>query len=174
MASNAKRAATCVMGAYVVWLVFSYRYHFLDGVNLLIHEAGHVVLGFLGTILGVLGGTILQLIFPLAFVVYFWRRHQRFEAGVCGVWAAESAMHTARYMADAELQLLPLVGGHIHDWNWLLTRAGLLGWCEELGQLLHVLASIAAVWALWTAAEAGFDWGGKGESAHTALRSSHR
>jgi hypothetical protein len=137
------------LGVYVVWLALAYRYHFIDGVNLLVHEAGHVFFGFLGATLGVLGGTLLQLLFPIVFLAYFWRRGQRFEAGVCGVWASESAMYTAEYMADAQLQALPLVGGHIHDWHWLFSRAGILGACEELGLALHILASLAAISAVW-------------------------
>jgi hypothetical protein len=115
-------------------------------------EAGHVVFGPFGEVLGTLGGTLLQLFFPLAFLVYFWRRAQRLEAGVCGVWAAENGMYTAEYMADAQAQMLPLVGGHIHDWNWLLGRAGILGACEELGALLHVIASASAISAVWLVA----------------------
>jgi hypothetical protein len=147
-----RRAVVLGLGVYVVWLAAAYRYHFIDGVNLLVHEAGHVLFGSLGAVLGTLGGTLLQLLFPIAFVTYFWRRAQRFEAGICGVWAAESAMYTAEYMADAQAQALPLVGGHIHDWHWLLSRAGLLGACEELGALLHITASAVAIGAVWLVA----------------------
>jgi hypothetical protein len=144
-----RQAIALGLGVYVVWLAVAYRYHFIDGVNLLIHEAGHVFFGFFGDVLGTAGGTLLQLLFPIAFVIYFWRRAQRFEAGILGVWASESAMYTAEYMADAQAQALPLVGGHIHDWNWLLSRAGLLGACEELGALLHITASAVAIGAVW-------------------------
>lgn len=51
------------LGVYVVWLAVAYRYHFIDGVNLLIHEAGHVFFGFFGDVLGTAGGTLLQLLF---------------------------------------------------------------------------------------------------------------
>ena len=145
----ARQAVGLGLGVYVVWLALAYRYHFIDGVNLLVHEAGHVFFGFLGAVLGVLGGTLLQLLFPIAFIAYFWRRGQRFEAGVCGVWASESAMYTAEYMADAQVQALPLVGGHIHDWHWLLSRAGILGACEELALAVHIMATLAAISAVW-------------------------
>lgn len=138
-----------VLGVYVAWLVLFYRYHFLDGVNLLIHEAGHVIFSPLGITMGVLGGTILQLAFPIAFVVSFARRRQTLEAGFCTIWAAESFMYTAEYMADANTQELPLIGGHLHDWNFLLERAGLLGAAEEIATTLHFLASLAAVLAVY-------------------------
>lgn len=150
-----RRIIVLALGGYVAWLAFGYRYHFLDGVNLLIHEAGHVVFGSMGQTMAVVGGTILQLVFPLAFAYYFWRRGRRFEAAVCGVWASESLMYTARYLGDARAQDLPLIGGHIHDWNYLLGQAGLLERAEVLGMSLHMVASLVAivcVWLAWTEA----------------------
>ena len=137
---------------YVAWLVFDYEYHFLDGVNLLFHEAGHVFLSFFGMTLQVLGGTIGQLFFPVACAVHFLRRGQRFEACVVGIWGCESGMYAARYIADAQEQILPLVGGHIHDWHWLLSRWGVLGACEEIGWVVHALSSLGAIALLGLAA----------------------
>jgi hypothetical protein len=137
---------------YVAWLVFAYEYHFLDGVNLLLHEGGHVVFSLFGNTVHVLGGTLGQLLFPLAFVAYFLHRGQRFEAFVVGIWFSESVMNVARYLGDAETQALPLVGGHIHDWNWLLTRWGRLEDAAELGREVHMLGSLLAVGFLGMAA----------------------
>lgn len=148
----ARRATVAILVAYTAWLVLAYRYHFIDGVNLLVHEAGHLVFAPLGQTFSMLGGTLLQLAFPLAFVVYFARRGQPFEAGVCGVWAAESGMYTATYMGDANALALPLVGGHLHDWRWLFQRAGVLDTAEEIGVAVHALASLGAIVAVWTAA----------------------
>jgi len=138
---------------YAVWLIGFYEYHFLDGVNLLFHEAGHLFLRPFGLTAHFLGGTLFQLLFPAACVVHFLRLGQRYEACVVGLWFAESLMYVATYMADARDQALPLVGGHIHDWNWLLTRWGLLAQCERLGSLLHVVASLLALGALGLAAQ---------------------
>ena len=150
-AAALRRVAVVALAVYVAWLAFGYRYHFLDGVNLLIHEAGHVLFSPLGQTMSVAGGTILQLLFPLAFVVHFWRRGQRFAAAICGVWASESLMYTARYLGDAQAQELPLIGGHIHDWNYLLGQAGLLESAPGLGTGLHILASLAAIGCVWLA-----------------------
>ena len=130
---------------YVLWLVCSYEYHFLDGVNLAFHEAGHLFLAFFGTTLQFLGGTLGQLFFPVACAVHFLRRDQPFEACLMGIWACESGMYAARYIADAQEQILPLVGGHIHDWHWLLSRWGVLGSCEAIGAAVHGIASVGAV-----------------------------
>jgi hypothetical protein len=143
------------LAPYVAWIVLAYRYHFLDGVNLAFHEAGHLFFGVFGQTIHFLGGTIGQLLFPIACVFHFLRQDRRFEAAICTIWVAESVMYTARYLGDARAQALPLVGGHIHDWNWLLSRAGLLSQCEVLATMLHVLASALALGALawaWQAA----------------------
>jgi hypothetical protein len=120
-----RRILTLAMAPYALWLVLAYEYHFLDGVNLAFHEAGHLFLTPLGLTLHVLGGTLLQLAVPLVCAAHFLREGRRFEPWVCVFWAGESLMYTAFYMADAVAMALPLVGGgEIHDWNWLLGRAG--------------------------------------------------
>lgn len=136
---------------YVGWLIVAYNYHFLDGVNLLIHEAGHVVFSLFGRTAHFLGGTLLQLILPAAFTISFFLREQRYEAGITGIWFCESVMYTAEYMADAQAQRLPLVGGHIHDWHWLLSRWGVLSYSEGLGTVLHGAASVGAVFCVLAA-----------------------
>lgn len=151
-----QRTLTVLAAPYVVWLVFAYEYHFLDGVNLAFHEAGHLFLSFGGQTLHVLGGTLGQLFFPAACAVHFLRSDRTFEAALVSVWCAESLMNVARYLGDAEARSLPLVGGHIHDWHWLLSRAGLLPACQELGFVLHALASAVAVAALVAAARIAF------------------
>jgi hypothetical protein len=137
-----RRITTVALIPYVLWLIFSYRYHFIDGVNLLFHEAGHVIFAVFGQTMQFLGGTLGQLFFPAAFVVYFLMKGKKQDAVICGVWFGESLMYTAEYLADARVMVLPLVGGHIHDWNWLLARAGLLSQCEEIALTIHIVASI--------------------------------
>jgi len=140
----------------VLWLIPAYEYHFIDGVNLALHEAGHLFLGFFGQTVHVLGGTLVQLFFPAACAYHFSARKERFEASLMTLWFAESLMYTARYLGDARAQQLPLVGGHSHDWHWLLSKAGLLNWCEEISGTLHAAASGLALAALAKAARQAF------------------
>src|SRR5262245_23264935 len=97
----ARRILAVALVPYALWLVFAYEYHFLDGVNLAFHEAGHLFLSPFGMVVHVLGGTLLQLAMPLVCAVHFLRQGQRFEPLVCGVWFGESLMYTALYMGDA-------------------------------------------------------------------------
>ena len=137
---------------YGLWLVFAYDYHFLDGANLLFHEAGHVFFGYLGETIGILGGTLGQFVFPVAAGVQFLMKGRRFDAAVCGVWFGENLMYTARYLGDARDMVLPRVGGEIHDWNWLLSRWGLLDQCETLARLVHLIGSVILLAAIGVAA----------------------
>ncbi len=141
-------ALLTILVPYVAWLVFGYDYHFIDGVNLLFHEAGHFFFGFFGQTLGIAGGTLGQFVFPVACAFQFLVQGQKFEAALMGIWAGENLMYTGRYAADAQVQVLPLVGGHIHDWEWMLGRAGLLQHCEWIGGAFHVLGSLVAITSL--------------------------
>ena len=73
------------------------------------------------------------------------RDRKPFEAAVCGVWFAESMMYMAVYMGDSLAQELPLVGGHIHDWAYLLSRAGVVNHCVAIAAGVHALASLLAI-----------------------------
>lgn len=149
-----QRALAVALAPYAIWLVFAYEYHFLDGVNLAFHEAGHLFLGFAGQTLHFLGGTLGQLFVPAALILHFRARGDAFAAAVCGLWLGESLMNVAVYLGDARAQVLPLVGGHVHDWLWLLSKAGLLAHCEALGRLLHLAASAVVALAWLRAARA--------------------
>lgn len=127
---------------YAAWLIFAYDYHFIDHVNLVFHEAGHIVFMPFGETMHFLGGTIGQLFFPAAVAVHFWREGKPFEAGIGGVWFAESMMYAAYYMGDANTQALPLVGGGVHDWHYLFSRWGMLSSAETIAGFVHFLASL--------------------------------
>ena len=139
---NWKWGALAGLTAYALWLIFAYDYHFIDHVNLVFHEAGHVIFSPFGVTLGFLGGTIAQLFFPAAVAIHFWRRDQRFEAAIGAFWFAESGMYMAEYMADAQARVLPLVGGGQHDWHFLFSRWGMLEGAEEIGAFFHLLSSL--------------------------------
>jgi len=133
---------------YAFWLIFAYDYHFIDHVNLVFHEAGHVIFTPFGQTMHFLGGTIGQLFFPVAVAVNFWRQDQRFEAGLGGVWFAESGMYAAHYMGDAQARVLPLVGGGIHDWHFLFSRWGVLAHAERIAGFFHFMACLLLVASL--------------------------
>jgi len=137
-----KRIFALCLVPYAFWLVFAYDFHFIDWLNLFIHEGGHFLFTFFGEWLHFLGGTFAQLLVPLGIALYFLYRRQRYESAFCGFWFGESMMYMAAYMGDAQEQALPLLGKGIHDWNWMFSRMGVLEHCEGIALFFHVVASI--------------------------------
>jgi hypothetical protein len=125
----------------------------LDDVNLAIHEAGHVFFQPLGDPLVILGGSLFQVLVPIAFVAYFLVRREWFAASVVTAWVAASLGNVALYIADARAQELPLLGGEntIHDWWYLLTEWDLLaqdraiaGWIRLASATAFIVAALGA------------------------------
>ena len=106
----------------------------LDNVNLPIHETGHLVFGMFGEQITALGGTLFQLIVPLTFASRFAMQRDWHSTSVLIWWAGQNCVNVGRYMADAVVQELPLVGGGEHDWSFLLGEWNLLAYSEKLGQ----------------------------------------
>lgn len=122
-----RQALTVALAIYGAWCVAKPdQYRFLDGLDLPIHETGHIVFAWGGEVITALGGTMFQLIVPLLFVIYFWRRGDRHAATVPLWWVGQNCWNIARYVADARAMDLPLVGGGEHDWNFLLGVWGAL------------------------------------------------
>ncbi|AFY71230.1 hypothetical protein Pse7367_2979 [Thalassoporum mexicanum PCC 7367] len=130
------------------------QFLFIHNFNLLIHEAGHLIFGILGEFIGFMGGTLMQLIVPIAFIVSFWCQKQRYAAAVCLFWLSINLFDVSRYLKDARSQLIPLLGGEAvtHDWFYLLGRTGLLTHDQTIGNFVYGIA-----WLLYLVAiGAGF------------------
>ncbi len=128
-------------------------YIFLDHVNLAFHEAGHPFFGLFGETLGLYGGTLGQLVFPVVIAVTFWKQRDPVGAAVAGVWFGENFLSIARYMADARAQVLPLVGGGEHDWTNIFSRWGVLS-----SDVVIARAVSTAGWVIMLAAWAWLAW----------------
>lgn len=125
--ATARRILTALLFAYGVYdLSDPGRGSLLAGVDLAIHETGHIVFSPFGEFMGFAGGTIFQLLMPAVFVVYFFRRDDHHAASVALWWVAQNCGHISVYAADARAQELPLVGGGEHDWFYLLSATGSL------------------------------------------------
>jgi hypothetical protein len=122
----------------------------LDSANLALHEAGHPLAGIFSERFAVYGGTLAQLFFPAACVVEFARRRETLSCAMCWIWLGENLLNVARYMADARVMLLPLVGGDdvMHDWNTILFRWRVLHKDVVLANGLRVVAWLLIASAL--------------------------
>jgi hypothetical protein len=140
---------------YVLFLGYALQNHggflFIDLVNLVVHEGGHLLFGWFGPTLGLWGGTLLQWLVPFLLASYFFVQRQTASFAFCVFFFFENWLYTATYMADARAMALPLVttgdSDYIeHDWNAIFTSLGvlqydtaiaavirLLGWCGMIG-----------------------------------------
>jgi hypothetical protein len=133
-------ALTLVLAVYGwQWLRSPGDYGWLDSLDLAIHETGHLVFAFGGETLALLGGTLMQLIVPLAFVVALWRAGDRHGATVPLWWLGQNCVNISVYIKDARTQELPLVGGGEHDWALLLDQWGWLDRDQALGRTVYLL-----------------------------------
>ncbi len=131
------------------------------GINLVLHEAGHLVFGWFGSRwLAAAGGTLFHLICVVAVGVAFWRQRDPFAVAVTIWWLGTVFVGAGHYAADARRQLLPLVtvgdGPAGHDWYTMLEPIGLLAWDQQVAGLLRgaglalLAAGIAAgTWTVW-------------------------
>lgn len=96
-------------------------------VDILMHEAGHIIFSLFGNFLAALGGSLNQILIPLIFSGYFFFKKQYYSVAILLFWVGENILSVAAYAGDAVKMQLSLIGGDetIHDWNWLLTNTGL-------------------------------------------------
>lgn len=116
---------------------------FFDGLNFGIHELGHVLFGWGNQFIAIAGGTLAQVLFPLAALVFFIYHEEFFEISFCLGWLGTNCFHIAVYVADARLQQLPLVGisggKTIHDWNYLLFHMKMLSFDTTIATVIRCL-----------------------------------
>lgn len=137
-----------------------------DGLNLAIHEGGHLLFSWSGSeLLTAAGGTLLELACPVLAGVMFVRQRDAFAVTVALFWLGTVFLDIAPYLADARAQALPLVtvggGAATHDWTYLLGRFGWLerdvllgGLARDLGLVTLAGGLAGAVWVLRVMARA--------------------
>jgi len=151
---------------YLLFLIYAALdqsdFLFLDFANLMIHEAGHPLFSPFGYTMTILGGTLAELIVPLACFAYFFVNRETTGTAFCAFWFFENFLYIGTYMADARTLALPLVGSGDHDWEILFTQWNLLVDAEQIGHttrflgwlgMLSVLAWLA--YRIWQSAKSG-------------------
>lgn len=146
------------LGVWLFMLIFFLRtvgkptpwVPFLDNVNLLIHESGHVFFSGAGELFSALGGTITQLFIPLFVVLYFVFRKEFFETGFGIYWLGQNLVNISVYIKDARTTLLPLVNDGTHDWSIILSILGWLKYDFTLGNIAaffgYLMMFLAILW----------------------------
>lgn len=149
---------------YVLFLLYALTnksgFLFIDHVNLIVHESGHLLFGWFGRTLGLWGGTLMELLVPFALACYFVFYRQPTAAAFTSFLFFENFLYISVYMADARAQDLPLVtvgdpdqGGH--DWFNIFSSLGLL---KHDTAIAHIVNAIGWIGMLATVAWLLYRW----------------
>lgn len=131
--------------------------HFLlSNFLLIIHEAGHTLLGIFGfRTLTILGGSLFEILLPLLILAYHWYNQLRTGIQLSLYLVGYAFVNVSFYVADAGARQLPLIGGlskEAHDWHNLLGMWGITHHDLTLGVLLVALGGICYLAAILTPA----------------------
>ncbi len=149
-----------LISAYFLWIAYDpMQGSFLDNVDLAIHEFGHLLFRLFGEFMMIAGGSIFQVIMPLAFVGYFFWQKSYYSAAIVCLWVGQSILNVWVYASDAVVMQLVLTSGFtgtegsFHDWNYLLTETGLLGSTKKVAGVLRFVGTatiaVAAAWSVY-------------------------
>ena len=166
--TRAGRLALLLLLSYWTWRLLTHPFPqiVVDGtilhtVDLMFHEAGHLIFGPLGVFMTTLGGTLMQCLVPIICAVAFYRTNRDlFAVAVMGWWLGENLQDVGMYIDDARRLQLMLLGGGTgaeiegHDWERLLTMMNILHLDHAIG---HTVQIIGAVLMLACLAYAYFD-----------------
>lgn len=131
-----------------------------SGIDLAVHEIGHILWSPLGEFMGMAGGTLTQLLVPVAAGAMLYRQRDWFGVSVAVSWLGINCFEISEYAGDALARRLPLVSpmtaDPIHDWSYMLGQLGLLrhtaavagAWLWS-GRLLLAGGVAFGVWVLW-------------------------
>ena len=133
---------------------------FMHRVNLVFHEAGHVLFTPFGWFMTKLGGTLGQLLMPIIVILTFLIKNKNNFGATVGLWwLGQSFMDCAPYIDDAMNQQLVLLGGvtgadrpGYHDWNNILIEIDKLESHREIATAFDTTGTVLTLMA--------FTWGG--------------
>lgn len=125
-------------------------WHFINGINLIFHEAGHVIFVFFGRFVQTLGGTLMQLLVPIVCSLYFYKNNDNFSASLLLFWLSQNFFDISIYAGDAVKLEIELLGGDsvYHDWNYLLSSLNILNYTGEVASILYFIGIIILVFAI--------------------------
>jgi hypothetical protein len=138
-----------LLTAYFLWIAADpMQGSFLDLVDLAIHETGHLIFRIFGEFMGIAGGSLFQVIMPAIFVGYFVWHYKYYSAAIVLFWVGQSILNVFVYAADAVVMQLVLTSGFtgsegsFHDWNYMLTRTGLIGSTKLIAGLIRTVGTL--------------------------------
>ena len=160
--SRAGRIALLLLLTYWTWRLLANPMRqevvggsFLHIVDLMFHEAGHLIFSPFGVFMTVLGGSLMQCLVPIICAVAFFRTNRDlFAVAVMGWWLGENLQDVAMYIDDARMLQLTLLGGATgaevegHDWERLLTMMNILHLDHRIGHIVQVAGALLMIGCL--------------------------
>jgi hypothetical protein len=123
------------------------EYGLIDNFDLIIHEAGHFFFSFFGNFIHASGGTLMQIIIPILFIMVFFKSKSNLGIQLSFLLLGQNFINISVYAADASIQKLPLFGKGKHDWHYILGELNLLENDAEVGYFFVGLAILSFVCA---------------------------
>lgn len=113
----------------------------LDNANLIFHEAGHFIFMPFGNTVSVLGGSLMQVIVPLIFIIYFFLTSKRLSASLVMMWLGQNLINISVYAGDAMKMQLSLITNDpsMHDWNHLFLTWGCLRQTDSIANVIYIV-----------------------------------
>lgn len=120
------------------------------GLNLGIHEMGHMVFNPFGEFMTVAGGSLLQCLVPILSPLMFIRQRDYFGVAFCFAWLSTNLWDLAVYVDDSRKLQLPLVTPFkgdetIHDWNWMLDQLNMLQYDYVIANFMRGAAVVCMI-----------------------------
>ncbi len=159
-----------ILGLFIIMLIQNWKdtwfsvnqaYNPLVLFDFGIHELGHPIFSLFGTLMYIAGGCLFQCLFPILWIVAFYRIRWFFASAMCWGWLGINIFSVATYANDARSRLLPLGGwGALnsdgsdasydqgHDWYQLLSRTHHLEWDHIISHILRISGSIVFIFGL--------------------------
>ena len=97
--------------------------------------------------MGIAGGSLFQVIFPVVFVGYFLWQRSYYSAAIVLLWVGQSILNVWVYASDAVVMQLVLTSGFtgsegsFHDWNYLLDHFGMLGSTKTVAGIIRFIGT---------------------------------
>ena len=163
--SRAAKAALLVLLAWWTWRLLTHPFQqdvvggiFMHRVDLMFHEAGHLLWSPFGEFMTVFGGTLNQCLVPIVCAVAFYRgRRDLFAVSLMGWWLGENLQDVGMYINDARDLQLQLLGGGTgaeiegHDWEHLLTMMNAITLDHRLGHIVQTAGAVLMIAGLGAA-----------------------
>jgi hypothetical protein len=155
---------TALFAAFVVWgfyfISLDLRTNdigasFMHRINLVFHEAGHVIFMPFGQFMHILGGSLGQLLMPAIVTgVLVFRNNDNFGGSIGLWWIGQSMKDLGPYINDARDLQLQLLTGHsqdvpeTHDWANILLDLGLIFYEKKIARGVDLFGSLLILLAL--------------------------